>query len=224
MNIDKVKDRIRKLLAMARDAASPNEAAIAARRAQKLMETYQLEEGSLEDHVFGEYFTKTGNKTAMQWRGYLAAGIGYLTCTKVRWARDPDDLRYKSLRWFGHNDDVALADYLYEYLTGQIDSWARKRKVTRSESGSYRMGMAVAIQRELKRIMRDEPQGEGDGKSLVLKDTKLSKIAELDGARKFARSRAKFSNSAAFDQGKADGAKVSIRRGVSSGSTSGYLA
>lgn len=40
---EKILERIRRLLAMAKDASSPNEAGIAARRAQKLIEEYNLE-------------------------------------------------------------------------------------------------------------------------------------------------------------------------------------
>ena len=47
--LDKIKERIAKLLAMAKDAASPNEAAIAAGRARSLMDKYQLDEYDIKD-------------------------------------------------------------------------------------------------------------------------------------------------------------------------------
>lgn len=56
-NLEKVKERIAKLLAMAKDASSPNEAAIAAQRARALMDKYQLDEYDIQDavpDVFGE--------------------------------------------------------------------------------------------------------------------------------------------------------------------------
>lgn len=57
VNLDKIKDRIAKLLRMAADSSSPNEAAIAASRARKLMDTYQIDASEIETEVkdsFGE--------------------------------------------------------------------------------------------------------------------------------------------------------------------------
>ena len=43
MQLDKIRARIQKLLAMAQDSSSPHEAAIAAERVQKLMAKFNLE-------------------------------------------------------------------------------------------------------------------------------------------------------------------------------------
>jgi hypothetical protein len=43
VDLEKIKDRIAKLLRMSQDASSPNEAAIAAGRARALMDKYQIE-------------------------------------------------------------------------------------------------------------------------------------------------------------------------------------
>ena len=48
MATPKIMERVRKLLAMAKDATSPHEAAIAARRARSLMDKHQLEEHEME--------------------------------------------------------------------------------------------------------------------------------------------------------------------------------
>lgn len=47
--LDKIKERIAKLMAMAKDASSPNEAAIAAQRARALMDKYQLDEYDISE-------------------------------------------------------------------------------------------------------------------------------------------------------------------------------
>lgn len=47
--LTKIKERIAKLLAMAADASSPNEAAIAAQRARALMDKYQLDEYDISE-------------------------------------------------------------------------------------------------------------------------------------------------------------------------------
>ena len=44
----KIQDRVQKLLNMAKDASSPNEAMIAMERARRLMDKYQIEETDLE--------------------------------------------------------------------------------------------------------------------------------------------------------------------------------
>ena len=55
---DKLIDRIRKLLALAEDAASQNEALIAARRARSLMDKHQITKGDIE-RAAGSQFLET---------------------------------------------------------------------------------------------------------------------------------------------------------------------
>jgi hypothetical protein len=54
-HLDKVKERIAKLLSMAADASSPNEAAIAAKRARALMDKYQLDEYDVSEAAPQEF-------------------------------------------------------------------------------------------------------------------------------------------------------------------------
>ena len=48
VEMTKIQDRVQKLLNMAKDASSPNEAMIAMERARRLMDKYQIEETDLE--------------------------------------------------------------------------------------------------------------------------------------------------------------------------------
>lgn len=57
-DLDKVIGKIQKLLAMAEDTSSPNEALIAARRARALMDKYQLSRADIEKEV-GSQFLET---------------------------------------------------------------------------------------------------------------------------------------------------------------------
>jgi hypothetical protein len=54
-NLEKIKDRIAKLLKMAEDASSPNEAAIAASRARRLMDQYQLDAFDVSNRIEEEF-------------------------------------------------------------------------------------------------------------------------------------------------------------------------
>jgi Protein of unknown function (DUF2786) len=57
-DLTRIKERIAKLLAMAADASSPNEAAIAAQRARALMDKYQLDEYDISEAAPQEFSTE----------------------------------------------------------------------------------------------------------------------------------------------------------------------
>lgn len=125
MTIDKDKlfERIRKLLAMAADTSSPNEAAIAARRARKLMDDHQLSLDDLKgsDGFAAEYVDKPYRFMPV-WKSVLSAGIAKIN--DCRASQNPvlngKSYAYRIL-FQGYELDVRLAVHMYDYLVVAVE-------------------------------------------------------------------------------------------------------
>lgn len=166
MASDKILDRIRKLLALAR-SSNPHEAAAAAARAAELMAQHQLAEASLEheDEAIGEHeLERCGRKVT--WKSILARGVCIACACDCYWTRPwrlgADE---RSLRIVGRASDVDAARYLYAYLVREIErlaraAWdARQRESpldsARAWKNAFRSGAASEIAMRL-RTARDE--------------------------------------------------------------------
>jgi len=117
MKHDKIIDRIRKLLAMAGDTSSPNEAAIAAKRARKLMDEHQVSEMDLTTVTgddFGTSAYAAGTKTAVTVLGRLAIPVAKLNDCQVAWVSGPDGR--KQLEFQGFLADAVCAAEMFKWL------------------------------------------------------------------------------------------------------------
>ncbi len=147
MNLEqlaKIKERIAKLLAMAKDAASPNEAAIAAQRARKLMDQYQLDEYDISEaapDVFAEEAVGIVRASVPTYLGTLAVAVArYNDChARYQWAnveqKDIDRRRAegrdakthgKRIKFQGYANDVELCKQMYEYLCANMDKLCKE--------------------------------------------------------------------------------------------------
>lgn len=165
---EKILERIRRLLAMAKDASSPNEAGIAARRAQKLMEEYNLENiesilSDLEDddNVEEEVVTKfkvAGNskKVAKEipiWCNRLSVAVARLFDCEVKQASAYEKTGVPgsvAIGFYGYKTDLAVCKWTFEYLLDQIRKFnrdARKRygQGNRSLLSDYRLGLITGV-------------------------------------------------------------------------------
>ena len=120
--IKKIRERIRKLLAMAGDAGSPNEAAIAAKRAKALLAKHNLSEADvIAGDMTAEDFTETGVGRAYAaypvWMNILGPAIATYTGTHsifgVSIGPAPKYQRLKQIKFRGHVDDLMLAEYMW---------------------------------------------------------------------------------------------------------------
>src|SRR6478609_1846278 len=126
--LDKIKERIAKLLAMSRDASSPNEAAIAAGRARKLMDQYQLQEFDLAKALkeeFGSIPATHFSRGMPVYMQTLAVAVAQYNDCAARFesgwmARDKRDVinpkRGKRIAFVGYKDDAELAGQMYVRL------------------------------------------------------------------------------------------------------------
>lgn len=121
---EKILDRVRKLLAMAADSASPAEAAIAAGRARKLMDQHQIGLDDLKEaNGFG--FKPAGGEYRYmpEWQSVLSVGIAHMNdvkCVKQhKWQSSNSSYSYQ-LVFQGYESDVACAVAMYDYLVQTV--------------------------------------------------------------------------------------------------------
>ncbi len=128
---NKIKERVAKLLAMAKDASSPNEAAIAAKRARALMDAHQLTELDVtasKSDDFGWEDTDKPYRFVPMWKDFLSVAVAkYNDCqARQEWVSVPGKhYRYRVQRFYGYKDDVAVAREMYKRLAEAVEFWCK---------------------------------------------------------------------------------------------------
>lgn len=193
MSLDKIKDRIAKLLAMAANNGNEHEALLAAERARKLMDQYQLSEmdATQTDNRFGEVVNKKGYRFAPKWTNWLAVAVGKFNDCQVDLIRADD--RNLHLRWRGYSEDVQVALSMFEYFSAVIANECSKDQLARGYTRYYaRVGtvfkeaMASRLGDRLAAMLaaRDaETKDSTTGTSLVVR--KATAVAEHFGAIRY---------------------------------------
>ena len=218
----KILDRIKKLLRMAGDVSSPNEAAIAARRAERLMAEYNLENSdllcagmTLDD--FEERFAGKEGKRLAKWVDILAVAVADYTGCAVRKQRVPGTVKL-SLKFLGEKSDLEICVYLWTYLQREIERLCDKSGVKHiGPRTSFKMGCSTEICRTLRRMRAEDDKADvvtSDGKSLVLVNKKAAMMKEKFGVVRYSRSGNRVSDGGAHAAGREAGRGVSIRKAV----------
>jgi len=136
MDINKIKGRIQKLLAMANDSSSPEEAAIAARRVQKLMAEYNLEMVDViaEDILHEENIVKSElNIKYKRIPGYIdwievAVAKAFNCEASSQWVLK-NSAYYEVTTFYGYKCDVDIATTLCTYICNQLERLAKIVKI-----------------------------------------------------------------------------------------------
>lgn len=135
MDLNKVKARIAKLLAMAENNGNEHEAAQAADRARRLMDQYQLDRMDVEQTASDFGYEYAGESYAFQprWKGWLASAVAKFNDCQCRLVRVPSDgarKRYRT-RWEGYAEDVTLCLAMFEYFTTVVENATSKDQLAR---------------------------------------------------------------------------------------------
>lgn len=135
MNLDKVKARIAKLLAMAENNGNEHEAAQAADRARRLMDQYQLDRMDVEQTAsdFGYEYAGESYAFMPRWKGWLASAVAKFNDCQCRLVQAPSDgarKRYRT-RWEGFAEDVTLCLAMFEYFTAVVENATSKDQLAR---------------------------------------------------------------------------------------------
>jgi hypothetical protein len=119
-DIEKVKERIANLLAMSKDQSSPHEAAIAASRARKLMDKYQLSEADMADakaDVFGRVQAGHWYKSIPKHTSQLAVAVAkYNDCQARVTGKYRRGSWQKRIEFLGYSNDAQLAVQMFDFL------------------------------------------------------------------------------------------------------------
>jgi Protein of unknown function (DUF2786) len=122
---DKIIERIKTLLAMAGDTASPHEASIAAGRARKLMDQHQVKLADLtDDGGFGFREVDKEYRYMPLYRNWLTLAVAqYNDCKSVatRKYKSTNNSYTFQIVYQGYENDVLCAIAMYDYLIDTID-------------------------------------------------------------------------------------------------------
>lgn len=135
MDLNKVKERIAKLLAMAENNGNEHEAAQAAARARKLMDQYQLGRMDVEQSAsdFGYEYAGESYAFMPRWKSWVATAVAKFNDCQCRLVQAPSNgarPRYRT-RWEGYAEDVTLCLAMFEYFTAVIENATSKDQLHR---------------------------------------------------------------------------------------------
>jgi hypothetical protein len=229
-NLAKIKDRIAKLLRLAADSASPNEAAIAAGRARKLMDEYQLDQFDISAQRLTEEFgtmSATGYYSAIpQYMSRLAVSVAKYNDCQAKYVYDTHSVHKhkngQAVQFLGFKTDVEVAVDMYKRLLSAIDRLCKEYLVAKGYAtydpkvgGQYKLGAASAIIATVWSMTaeRNLLKSEVTGTSLVLAKSKA--VDNYFGAAQYQNTKERRQSDAemrAYRQGVVDGTKVEVNR------------
>jgi len=206
MKDDKLLDRIRKLLAMAGDAGSPNEAAIAMRRARSLMDKHQIEEMDLKQETSDLGVAKV--VYFEQWTGRLALQIARLNDCIADISTGSAGLPI--VRFKGYLVDAVTSQEMFPYLTAVAMRGAEAFK-GKKQKESFFVGFSAGIREQVDLILAErQSQVLGDGRALVI--VKGDIVRAEFGDQQYGKSRRASYDSATYASGVAAGKTASLNR------------
>lgn len=217
MEREKILERIRRLLAMSKDTSSPNEAAIAARRARSMMDKYQIQEIDIERHTFnnndfGESVYKTDNKRKMpQYMNILCIAVAkFNDCRVYLDSGETVGILYK-----GFIADVSMCHLMMDYLVQEMKDQAFWNSNGRADANMYKLGFARGIHDQVKEMLIERKKITlSDGKQLIV--VKSALVDKQYGVQKYSRGkRHKYSGSNdAYNSGYIQGKSTSLNTRV----------
>jgi hypothetical protein len=232
---EKVLERIRQLLRMAADTSSPNEAAIAAGRARKLMDQHQVTVEDLKESN-GFTFAKVDKVYRFMpiWKDILAVAIAKFNDCKAsrshEWKVESKSYSYR-IMFQGYESDVAVATAMYDYLTTTVDRLCQRyieelgyTKYPAKLGDAYKKAAAQALCDRLRvsQVEREQLLLTKTGTSLVV--YKMAQVEAEFGAatykNKVLSSRKGSDVAAAKARGDRDGRSISLAAQVKGGAGS----
>lgn len=240
VNIEKIKDRIAKLLAMAKDSSSPNEAAIAASRARKLMDQHQITELDLADTAEEAFARDSATR-------FFAAIPVYMSTFAVTIAKYNDcqarfefgwvDFKKKAtdkkkwgkrIEFLGYASDVQLAIDMYNSLLATVDRLCKEflagkgyDKYPVGVGNQFKVGAIKEISRRITAMTKERDaitmeRGPDAGKGLVL--FKEAAVNEQFGEVKYSQTKyvaaSDHATAEAHAAGRRKGATVEINKTI----------
>ncbi len=222
--------RIKKMLNLADNNPSAEEAAVAAAMASKLMDKYNIAHADVlltelgEDSIIAHETGVAYARDVPPWVSRIIVSTAQLHDCEARYDvtyRDGKKSPYLGVTFLGEKSDVIVATWVFEYLLGEIKRLGLKYSrdmggASNVQRYSFRKACAGEISSTLRRMLRDKEEamrGATTGKELVLaKRDIVKKKFGISYSTKGRRSHYGDYNAAAA--GATAGRGVSIRTGI----------
>jgi len=201
--MDKIVDKVKKLLAMANDCSSPNEAITAARQARILMDKHQVSMGDLvESDGFSDSDSGINFINIPLWKSQLAVVVAkfndcqsYFNC-EVKEHKGKIK-RVKIIMFRGFETDVAVAISMYEYIINTVERLARSYIIWHGVKGknsilknTYIDSCWQEIKENMYKIISEREVKTSTGKDLVVIKNQL--VTERFGGVRYPKKPSKF--------------------------------
>jgi len=224
--------KVEKLLALA-GSANEHEAALAMSKANELMARHNLLLRAAADSQGYSFVTINRRRKRVEaWQRAIIRILQdfFFVRAIIADSYEPlDDETYKVIELFGRRENVEVARYCYRFLEERINTlWENNRHLfqgrTRTEKNSYHLGLLDGFHGKLRgderaRAERDEtapsPAPRPTSALIVAGDAGLERLIRLryPRLRTVRRAGPKIYKST-FDQGKEEGKKIVLHRGV----------
>ena len=227
--------RIGKLLALA-GSANEHEAALAMEKASQLMARHNLRHIQEDLHSeFASLIINSKSKRLERWQQKICAILLHFFYVRVVTASlyDPlTDTHHKTIEIFGRQENVAIAEYCYAFLAGQLASLWQQNRARISSKGlrarnSYYLGLLQGFYDKLlaqqtltarPRPEKREAEGVADTNMAVLIQAEETALDRFVGMR-FPRLRRRSGSGAmiyrdTYELGLTDGERIVLHKGV----------
>lgn len=176
---ERILERIRKLLSLAQ-SANEHEALLAMTRVREIYARHNLEQmQGRTAHEFVHLVISTGKKRFEAWELKILSILMVYFFVKVLTLEQFEATTAEKLQAFeliGTRENVLMAEYVYLFLNQQMDhlldqtAHSQKRKLSRVEKNSYRLGLLDGFSRQLASSLMPPPQApaEPDSKSILV--------------------------------------------------------
>jgi hypothetical protein len=230
--------RIGKLLALA-GSANEHEAAIAMEKAGRLMARHNVDQIQEETRSeFRSLIINTGSKRLESWQNKICSILLRFFYVKVVTASLYDpllDTHHKTIELFGRPENVAIGEYCYAFLAGQLVSLWRQNRARIGGKGirarnSYYLGLLQGFYDKLlaQETLRNaaipahtnDARKNGEQKHLTALITAEDRALDRFVGMRFPRLRRRSGTGAmiyreTYEQGRTDGGQIVMHKGVS---------
>lgn len=214
---DKIIQRIKKLLSMAEDVSSPNEAMIAARRARSLMDKHQITKDDIattEDNQFLESIAKRQTSVRKQWLLNLWSAAGMLNDCEPVVSGSP----FVKYMFRGFKADSIVAKLTMDYLVETCDRCcAKSTAFGLSEKNFFRLGFSEAVQERVREILKERAKLKtSKGKGLIVSkhDSIVAHFGDLPTLKQRETREPTYDELEAYEDGWENGNKVGLDKQV----------
>lgn len=135
-----------------------------------------------------------------------------------------DNKVYKTIEVFGTKENVQMAEYVYYFLENKIESlwleYSKTKKLTAKYKRSYILGLLIGFKDKLKKIKIQKTSASERSLVCIEKDEMLNEyIAQKYPRLRKTRSTGSGIFGSIFEQGKTDGTKIVLNKGINKSSS-----